>query len=289
MDQDTQPYEAIIESVRAEAKQRHARWDDAVFAEYIGWEPGYIWRALDKQSAKIRERSVRIYLNLIASGVSAGYLATRASEPQTLAEFFISVRMASWLARVPPGKHAEVAATAWNIAEGARNQASWIEQYLLARAREFDDPLKLEQKALELLKPVIEPQADAVWKGPFTVTVIDIGKSIEGFLPGAMSMITPSLIRVEDRRRKSAAGVLLLPGGESRCIGRMNGEPSGGGLAAPEPDQTVAWSADSVAVGDAIVELPLMACKPLHTFALPGGYLLAAVQNSQRLWVVETP
>ena len=38
-----------------------------------------------------------------------------------------------------------------------------------------------------------------------------------------------------------------------------------------------------------LLAVPLMACQPLHTLALPNGYLLASVPNSQRIWVVETP
>jgi hypothetical protein len=288
MNKKTPRYEAIAKEIRADARKRYARWDDAIFETYTIWQPGSIWRALEKQPVAVRERSVRIYLNLVASGIGAGHLAAEADESQTLAEFFIRDCMASWFSSLPPEKHAAVAATAWNLADGARTQGGWIESYLLARSLEFDDPLTLEQTARDLLKPVIEPQADAAWKGPFTVITIDIGEEIEGFLPGAMSMITPSLIRIDDRRRRGAAGVLLQSGGESYCIGRMDGAPSVAGQS-PELDQAVVWGPDSVMVGDAVVELPLMACQPLHTLALPGGYLAASAPNSQRIWVVETP
>jgi hypothetical protein len=275
--------QALIDGVRAAAKERHARWDDDVFD--TSNVARFMWQALEKQPVKVRDRSILLYLNLIASAIGAGYLD---GGPRRTLMAGLCMWMPRWLATTHPRDHAKIVATAWNLADGTHHEASWMDQYLLARISEFSDPTALEEKALELMKPVLEPQPDAAWKGPYTVTVLNFGGHVEDFLPGELSAVTPGLIRVQDRRNGRKAGVLLASGGKSTCIGAMDGaSPDAPSL--PAPDISVTWGSDRVTVDGAVIDLPLMACMPLHTLALRNGYLLAAVQNSQRLWVVETP
>jgi hypothetical protein len=285
---DAEPaLQALMDGVRAESKQHYARWDDGIFAQAVSRTAGYVWRTLGKQPAKVRERSILIYLNAVASGIGAGYIAAPGGTPRTLMECFLCRQMPTWFSATPPRSHAHIAATAWNLAEGVRREADWMEQYLLARAGEFRDPMALEQTAIDLLKPVLEPQRDAAWQGPFKVTVVDISKQVQDFLPGEISMVTPSLVQIDDRRHKAAVGVLLARGNPV-CIGRMTGAPAAA-APAPAPAVSVTWAPDRVTVGGTAVPLPLMGCSPLCTLTLANGYLLAVVQNSQRLWVVETP
>jgi hypothetical protein len=285
MQKQTRPLTMLTEGIRAEARQRHARWDDGVFERFVSWQTDYLWRALEKHP-EAREGSIQSYLELVAAGIGAGYLARGEGPPRTLLEVFVG-RMPVWLARSTPESHGGIAARAWNLAEGARREAPWIEQYLLARAGELDDPLVLEQKVLELLRPALEPKRAASWMGPFTVTVVDMSQPLPGFLPGELSVLTPSLIRIADRRRRASVGVLLAAGGQSACIGPMEGESAAAPL--PAPGVAVAWAGDRVTVAGTTVALPLMAGEPLHTLALGNGYLIAVVRNSQRVWVVETP
>jgi hypothetical protein len=277
--------QALKDSVRADAKQRYARWDDGAFEQALSWPALYLWRRLQKRPARERDRSILTYLHAVASGVGAGYITVADGASRTLMQALLCDRMPGWLADTPPESHAKITATAWNLAEGARREAAWMEQYLLARVDEFDDPAALEQKAVELLKPVLEKPRNAAWKGPFMVTIVHPEQQVQDFLPGEISMVTPSLIRVADRRHKRGVGV-LLERGSPECIGRMDGVPTD---TAPAPEIPVTWGGDYVAISNTIVPLPLMACAPLHSLALANGYLIAVVQNSQRLWVVETP
>lgn len=285
---DTEPaLQALIDAVRAGSKQRHARWDDGLFETATSWAAGYIWRALKNARQDVRERSVLVYLDSVASGIGAGYIAAAGGPPGTLMQCFLCGMMPNWFSATPPASHAHIAATAWNLAEGARREAVWMEQYLLARASEFRDPMALEKTAVELLKPVIEPQRDAAWQGPFKVMVVDLSARVQNFLPGDISLVTPSLVRIGDRRHETAVGVLLTPG-NPQCIGPMPRAPSPAALSAA-PAVSIAWAADRVTVANVVVPVPLMGCAPLHTLTLANGYVLAVVQNSQRLWVVETP
>lgn len=275
----------LKESVREQAKRRYARWDERVYEHWV-WQTEYLWSSLESQTGKSRERSILTYLDLVAAGIGAGYVGLSDGAPRTLLEAFLG-KMPIWFARAPAVSHATIAATAWNLAEGARREALWMEHYLLARMHEVSDPLLLEQTVRELLEPALEPQREATWTGPFTVTVVPLSPPLPGFLPGELSMLTPSLVRIADRRRALSVGVLLSPGGQSTCIGQMDGasmvEP------APVHSVPVSWGADRVTVAGTTVALPLMACEPLHTLTLASGYVLAVLPNSQRLWVVETP
>lgn len=275
----------LIEHVRDDAQRRHARWDDEVYEHWV-WQTEPLWGSLERHGPVVRERSVLDYLELLAAGIGAGYVGMAEGAPRTLLEAFLG-RLPVWFARTAADHHARIAATAWNLAEGARREAAWMEQYLLARAHELDEPLLLEQKARALLEPALEPQRDALWKGPFTVTVIKPAQHLQGFLPGELSMLTPSLIRIADRRRPVSVGVLLAPRGQSACIGQMDGTAAA--LLPAPPGVPVTWESTHVTVGGVPVALPSMGAKPLHKLALASGYLLAVVENSQRVWVVETP
>lgn len=279
---------SLLESVRQRASRAHARWQDSLFQRLTDRPSQYLWRALEKQKAAVRERSLLGYLELVAAGIGGGYLTGEEASPRTLLEGFLG-RLPYWLARTDPAGHAQLITSIWNLAEGARREALWMEQYLLARISDLSDPLKLEAQALALLRPALEPQPQARWCGPYEVRQIPLAEALPAFLPGEISLLTPSLVRIADRRQGESVGVLLAaPGaGESACIGPMQGgHPA---LTPPPPPVSVSWSHDHVKVGDTVVPLPLMACEPLHTLTLPGGHLLAVLKSSQRLWVVQGP
>lgn len=278
----------LMESIRADGARRHARWDDEVFARFSA-RYTLQWQALARYGREAQVRSLTAYLTVVAAGIGAGYL-TDSSTGQSLLEGLLG-RASAWLARTDPAQHAQIMSAVWNLADGAHCEALWMEQYLQARLGEFNDPLHLQQQAAELLRPALEPQPDTRWQGPYSVATIDLAAVWRSFLPGRISMLTPSLVRIADRRQDTAIGVLLAPaaapGGPSAaaCIGRMRGTSAE--YPAPSPAVTVRWGRDHVQVGGTRVPLTLMACEPLHTLALASGHLLAVAANSQRLWLVQ--
>jgi hypothetical protein len=291
---------ALAQSIRSEGARRHARWDDAAFARFGPRWIGQLWRTLEPQGEQVQARSAGAYLTLVAAGIGAGYLSDNAGLPRTLLEGLV-LRAPWWLAATEPASHGRIIASLWNLADGARREALWMEQYLLARLGEIHDPLELPERVLELLRPALEAQPDARWQGPYGVQVINLADSLPAFLPGRISMLTPSLVRIADRRHDAAVGVLLAPvqgqagqqGGavpaavsEATCIGRMQGGEAGAPVRTAAVH--VSWGRDHVQVGDTRVPLPLMACEPLHTLALASGHLLAVVATSQRLWLVQS-
>jgi hypothetical protein len=285
-----EPLLALQGIVRDRSVGRHARWDDELYARIVAGPSTLLWRALEEQPAAVRECSVLSYLTLVASAVGAGCITE--GPPRTLVAGFIG-RLVPWLALTDPAHHAGIVANIWNLAQGARGEALWMEQYLLARLAELDDPLRLPEQAAQLLRPALEPQPDARWEGPFEAQQIDLAQTLPDFLPGQITMVTPSLARIADRRHDVSVGVLLSPwrhgtcANSTACIGRMQETQA---TVPPRPAHVpVSWGRDHVTAGGTRVPLPLMACEPLHTLALASGHLLAVVQSSQRLWLVQTP
>jgi hypothetical protein len=276
--------------VRDRSAGTHARWDDELYARLIAGPCGQLWHALETQPEGVRERSVLSFLTLVASGIGAGCISD--GPPRTLLAGLVG-NLVPWLLRTDPACHAGIVASIWNLAQGARGEALWMEQYLLARLAELDDPLCLPAQAAQLLRPALEPQPDARWQGPFEAQQIDLAQTLPDFLPGQITMVTPSLARIADRRREVSVGVLLSPWRQetpvssAACIGRMRETQAT--LPPRIAHVPVSWGRDHVTAGGTRVPLPLMACEPLHTLALASGHLLAVVQSSQRLWLVQTP
>lgn len=278
---------ALILQVREAARARYARWDDRLFDALLEDPLDHIWHALKTRPPEHRLASVRTYIDLVVAGIGEGVLHGIHGEPSSLLEAFIRDKVPYWFGASNPDRHGKIAASAWNIAAGARAQAGWIDQYLLANLEEFENPMRLKEKAAELLRPVLEETPAAKWNGPCTVTVISLNTIVADFLPGRITAVTPRLVCIADRRRDVRLGVLLMPDGASRCLGPMRDDGTGMANAASLPP--IQWTDDNVTIGDLQVALPLTGSLPQETLALPSGYLLASLPNSQRLWVIDSP
>lgn len=278
---------ALIRQLREAARARYARWDDRLFDALLEDPLDHIWRTLKTRPPEHRLASVRTYIDLVAAGIGEGVLHGIHGEPSSLLEAFIRDKVPDWFAGSNPDRHGKIAASAWNIAAGARAQAGWIDQYLLANLHEFENPMRLKETAAELLRPVLEETPAARWNGPGTVTVISLNNVVADFLPGRMTAVTPRLVCIADRRRDVRLGMLLMPDGASRCLGTMRGDNAGMPDDASLPP--IRWTAADVSIGDLRVALPLAGSLPQETLALPSGFLLASLPNSQRLWVIDSP
>jgi hypothetical protein len=278
---------ALIQQVREAARVRYARWDDKLFDALLEDPLDHIWRALKTRPPEHRLASARTYIDLVAAGIGEGVLHGIHGKPSSLLEAFIRDKIPNWFGESNPDRHGMIAASVWNIAAGARAQASWIDQYLMANLHEFENPMRIKEKVAELLRPVLEETPAARWSGPGTVTVIDLNNSVADFLPGRMTAVTPRLVCIADRRRDVRLGVLLMPNGTSRCLGPMRGD--GAGILDDANLPQTRWTADDVSIGDLRVTLPLTGSLPQETLVLPSGYLLGTLPNSQRLWVIDSP
>jgi hypothetical protein len=278
---------ALIRQAREAARARYARWDDRIFDALLEDPLDHIWRALKTRPPEHRLASARTYIDLVAAGIGEGVLHGIHGEPSSLLEAFIRDKVPYWFGESNPDRHGKIAATAWNIAAGGRAQAGWIDQYLLANLHEFVNPMRLKETTAELLRPVLEETPAAKWNGPGTVTVLTLNTSVADFLPGRMTTVTPRLVCIADRRRDVRLGVLLMPNGASRCLGPMRCD--GAEMTDDDSLPAIRWTVADVSIGDLRISLPLAGSLPQEALALPSGFLLASLPNSQRLWVIDSP
>ena len=132
----------LVAPARKLAKQSHARWDDGLFENYLEEHIVPLWDCLERRSPELRPQSIQIYLELVVSGIAGGYLKAIDGPPTSLLEAFVRDRLPWWFIDSARDRHGKIAASIWNIAEGARQQAAWIEQYLLACFDDFDNPMR---------------------------------------------------------------------------------------------------------------------------------------------------
>jgi hypothetical protein len=280
--------QAIVHTSRKVGKESYARWDDLLFDRYLEEHIAPLWSRLERRDSESRPQSLQHYIGMVVAGIGAGYLTAIDGPASSLMEAFLRDRLPWWLIESSRDRHGKIAQSIWNLAEGARKQGLWVEQYLLACVDEFDNPMQLQDKAVELLEPVIRPRPAARWLGPFSATTLDLRSQVEDFLPDQITQINPALIYVSDRRKATRIGVLLLPQGESRLVGQMSGDATSAHV--PQAlDTSIQWGDGHVYIGNERIELPLMGCLPMTTLAVSSGYLIASAENSQRLWILDSP
>jgi hypothetical protein len=54
-------------------------------------------------------------------------------------------------------------------------------------------------------------------------------------------------------------------------------------------DKSLQWGEGQVEINNVCVDLPLMGCSPMSTLEVSSGYLIATAENSQRLWIIDSP
>jgi hypothetical protein len=279
---------SIVHPARKSGKQSYARWNDQLFDMYFEEHISPLWDRLERRDPASRPQSIQHYIDLVVTGIGAGYLTTIDGPASSLMEAFIRDRLPWWFIDSARDRHGKIAQSIWNLADGARKQGLWIEQYLLACVDEFDNPMRLKDKAVELLDPVIKPRQAARWGGPFSVISLDLRSQADDFLPGQITQINPALICISDRRNGMRIGVLLLPQGESRLVGQMPGVATTETVPISH-DTSLQWGDGQVQIGNVCVDLPLMGCSPMNTLEVSSGYLIATAENSQRLWIIDSP
>jgi hypothetical protein len=116
--------------------------------------------------------------------------------------------------------------------------------------------------------------------------VLDLRPLHDEFLPGAVALAGPTLLRVDDRRLPGVqAAVLLRRGGKSEVLGLTSGL---GDYEATPPEVAVAFGDGTVSVAGQVVAVPALRACHGHAVAR-SGFVAACAVDSQRLWIVESP
>lgn len=274
----------LIVSCGEQGRSRFASWRSEVFEDWaLHLCPALFF------ADPLRARDLLV---LLAEGVGLGLLGRREEPPASWLDGMLRGPVVPWLIEALEPERAPLLARVWNLGEGAGREAAFIDRYLLARLESFQHPATLSEDLRRELSPLLDAPQPATWQGPYRVCTLDLRKTDDRFLPGALHIVGPRLLAVSDRRRDVVLGVLLGPNAPS-VLGTIalsaEGLPSGGFSAGAVPQRSVPpeirWASEEVFIADHKVSLPRL-LKPHTSVIAESGYLVATSENSQRLWVV---
>jgi hypothetical protein len=281
-------FAALLERAQSEGPRRFAAWNAEAFAAIAGGPARRLWDRLGPGHPS-RGQVMQGYLRLIIEGVGLGFFdrASAAAEASTslLALCFCRL-IPDGLAQIPTSEQLPLMVRLWNLGEGLRLEAAWLDRYIAGATSRITDLLQVEETLVEILEPALAGGGSAEWSGPFSVSVLDTRAITPDFLPGRMHLAAPSLVCVHDRRvADRQLGVLLRPEQESRLTDLVDclGEVAITGARLPE----VALLDRAVRIARTQVALPFVRQPRGHATA-PSGFVVVSAVDSQRLWVVES-
>jgi hypothetical protein len=274
-------------SVREEGPRRFARWDGELFDTIVAGPTRLLAEGLAGQPDT--EAILVSYLEMIQQGVGLALLRPAAAGSGGWTSFLersLVQSVPALLPRVPPGERLSLLVKVWNLGEGLLREPPWLDRYVTARAAELTDLKDIETFLVHTLEPVLVPPPPAAWQGPFAVAVLDLRRLHDEFLPGALGLAAPGVLRVMDRRRPGLeAGVLLRPRGRSELLGLTG---SLGEYAETTPLPAVTFADGQMTIGGRLVPVPSLRRCQAHA-VVRAGFVAACAIDSQRLWIVESP
>jgi hypothetical protein len=262
--------------VAAEAARRYARWDEARFAAFRDGPAAALARAVGGDAA-----ALDAFLALGAEAVARGVIGGGA--PRSFLEHALTVVAPEGLAAVPVGRRVAALARLWNVGEGLAKEPPWLDAFVLAQAGRWHDPATAADFVAEALAPALAPPAPSRWAAPFRPSIVDARALDDDFLPGPLHLAAPAVVAVRDRRRPVHLALLLRPGGASQLMGPVGALPAWDPPAGLPP---VRGAERVVRIGGADVPLPAVHASE-SLVAAPGGFVVVAAVDSQRLWVLE--
>jgi len=278
--------ETTLAELRRDGPRRFARWDPALFEAVVTGPARDLGAKLQGQPDAMAVLAG--YLQLAQQAVGMGALRQPAAGgPWTsFLERCLVGLVPVLLPRIKAGRRLPLLVKVWNLGEGLLREPAWLDRYVTACTARVPDLKDLEGALVGILEPVLAPPPPAAWRGPFRVNVLDLRPLHEEFLPGEIALAAPTVLRVEDRRRKGLqAGVLLRSGGRSELLGLTDGL---GNYAESADGPRVEFHDGRAKVAGRVVELSSL--RRCHRHAVVrAGFVAACAVDSQRLWIVESP
>jgi len=87
---------SIVHPARKSGKQSYARWNDQLFDLYFEEHITPLWDRLERRDPESRPQSIQHYIDLVVTGIGAGYLTTIDGPASSLMEAFIRDRLPWW-------------------------------------------------------------------------------------------------------------------------------------------------------------------------------------------------
>jgi len=286
-------WEVLVHELVTQGPRQHADWDAELFSTLVKGPAQQLRLMLEAEPR--RDKVAGAWLKLVAEAVglgqldqaSAKYLLQRhgpVPESLTLVGRCLLHFAPAQLPAYPVERAVELLARTWNLCEGLAAQPLWLNRYA-ASVTEAPALEKLDEFLATTLAPALAPARAAAFSGPFTLAVLDTRKLSDEFLPGDMHLAAPSVLCVHDRRHEDVKlGLFLAPNGATRFLGVQACLGSGPVDKAPVP----VVQKDTVKVKGHDVLLPKLS-KAHRTLAASSGYVVTSAEDSQRLWVMDTP
>jgi hypothetical protein len=277
----------VLEEIRRDGPRRFARWDADLFDRVAAGPAATLADALQGQPDAAA--ATVAYLRLAEQAVGTGLLRRVRAEGGVWTTF-LERCLVELVPALFPGVKAErrlpLLVKVWNLGEGLLREPPWLDRYVTACAGGLSNLADIEGFLVRTLEPVLTPAPPSAWRGPFAVTILDFRPLHEDFLPGALALAGPTLLRVDDRRLSGIqAAVLLKAGGRSELLGLTTGL---GDYPEQGDGPGVEFYDGRATVGGQVVEVPLLRDCHTHTVAR-AGFVAACAEDSQRLWIVESP
>jgi len=281
-------FDGIVKDAVREAPRRYAQWDDGVFQMVALPAIARMARSCGADGEASR-RLMAGYVAAMVEGVGLGYIPAPLGEDEVWPNLlsYLLVRVVPWaLPRSTKGDRLQTLAELWNLGEGLLAEPMWVNRYVVARAEGLWELDCLADWLVGVLEPVLTPPPPPSWAGPFGVKRLDLGETDDHFLPGAMHLAAPSLLCVQHREQEDTfVSILLRRGGETSVIGET---PDLGRYAQAEGAAEVEAVAGGLRIGAAAVELTHVGVVAELVVA-SAGFVVVSAEDSQLLWVVESP
>lgn len=275
----------LAQALREDGARRFARWNARHFDAVIDGPAKVLGdRTADEDgSAEL----VVAYLRLVQEAIGEGLLTQIDAEPSGWSSFLERLLVEvvpNRLFEVQASRRIQVLADVWNLGEGLLREPAWVDRYVNACSQLLPRLDQLQLFLIRVLKPVLVPTTTSTWSGSANVSQLDMRKVHNEFLPGAIHVVAPRILQVEDRHRKDlTVAVLLQQGQKSELLGQLTGLPD---YQQNGESPRIEFGDGRVRIGKAAVELPTLRRCHAHAVAHSGFVAVSAV-DSQRLWIIE--
>jgi hypothetical protein len=267
---------AVAERIAADAVRRSSAFDAARFEAFVDGPARRLARSLGDGSDEVVESFLRLGAEALGLGLLRG-------EPGSWLEHALTESVPRRLVDVAPDARLAALAEVWNLGEGLMSEPAWLDRFVLAQVDGPQHPGRVRAWLAQALGPALVAPAPSRWAAPFRLHRVDARRLDGAFLPGTLHLAGPCVVAVGDLRRPTSLVLLLRPGGASTLIGPVPPLPSWE-ASPPRPDVRPAERA--VRVGEIDVPLPEVP-EARAVLAAPGGFVVVAASDSQRLWVLE--
>lgn len=197
--------EDLPSAIAREARARHLRWDEEVWATLLAGPAQRLAAGLEKAGGGAEAAALlESYLRLGAEAVGRGYLY-----PEALGSSFLGrawrTLLPEQLPALPPRSRAEALARCWNVAEGLEHEPFWLRRVFDHVGGDRPRLAALDSLLAEVSRRALGPPARRL-EGRLDAPWCHLGTDDPRFLPGAVHFVSPTVVCVHDRLRAAAGG-----------------------------------------------------------------------------------